>query len=345
MERPRKLAFLFSAVVGCLGIAACNGGESSAGAKLQIAFITNCVDPFWFPGRVGAQAAGRDLGVEVDVQMPANATPVEQKQILEDMLARGVAGIAISPIDPTNQTTLLDRVAAEVPLITHDSDAPLSKRRCFIGVDNYDAGLLCGELVKEALPDGGKIMLFIGNLAQDNAKKRRQGVIDAVLGNPPDPNRYTEPGKALRDESGKYVILGTLLDGTQRPRAKANAEDALNQYPDLACMVGLFNSNAPMCLEALRGADKLGQIKIVGFDEDERTLQGIKDGHIVGTVVQDPYRYGYESVKMLVELARNENAALPANRFLHIKARRIDKSNVAEFWADLKSKLAQGEKR
>ena len=168
-------------------------------------------------------------------------------------------------------------------------------------------------------------------------------VIDAVLGRDPDPKRYDEPGNVLKDAAGKYLILGTLQDGINQPRAKANAEDAMSAYPDLACMVGLFNSNAPMCLEAVKHAGKLGKIKIVGFDEAERTLQGIKDGHIVATVVQDPYKYGYESVRLLTDIARGK-ADLPASKRIDIPARRIDADNVEAFWTDLKAKLATGGK-
>jgi ribose transport system substrate-binding protein len=65
-------------------------------------------------------------------------------------------------------------------------------------MDNYTAGRMCGELVREALPKGGKVMLFIGRLEQDNARLRRQGVIDALLGRPHDPKNFDPPGKVLQ---------------------------------------------------------------------------------------------------------------------------------------------------
>jgi ribose transport system substrate-binding protein len=104
----------------------------------------------------------------------------------------------VSPIDPVNQTELLNQAAKKTTLITHDSDAPDADRLVYIGMSNYDAGRLCGKLVKEALPKGGKIMIFIGRLEQDNAKLRRQGVIDEVLGRDHNPKRYDAPGKVLR---------------------------------------------------------------------------------------------------------------------------------------------------
>src|SRR5207249_2766580 len=93
---------------------------------------------------------------------------------------RGVSGIAISPISAANQVGLLNDAAAKTNVITHDSDAPASKRLCFVGTDNYKAGRAAGKLVKEALPEGGKIMIFVGRLEQLNAAQRQLGVIDEL---------------------------------------------------------------------------------------------------------------------------------------------------------------------
>ena len=86
-------------------------------------------------------------------------------------------------------------------------------------------------------------------------------------------------------------------------------EDALNRYPDLGVAVGLFGYNPPLILEALKGADALGRVKVVGFDEDKATLEGVRSGTIVGTVVQDPYAYGRESVRILAGLHAGRSLA------------------------------------
>src|SRR5690606_13778737 len=135
-------------------------------------------------------------------------------------------------------------------------------------------------------PYGGKVMLLIGRLDQDNAQRRRQGCIDALLGRSPDPTRRDPSGEVLTSDDGKYTILGTLTDQFDRAKAKSNAEDALTRHPDLTAMVGLFEYNPPLILEALDRAGKLKQVKVIAFDENEATLQGIKDGTVVGTIVQ-----------------------------------------------------------
>src|SRR5690606_11941633 len=152
-----------------------------------------------------------DFDVDVVFRMPENNLS-EQKQVLEDLLNRGVDGIAVSVIDPINQNGLLQRIAARVPLVTHDSDAPDSDRKCFIGVDNYAAGRMAGELAKRTLPDGGKLALFIGNLSQDNARLRRQGFLDVVLGRERrTPLAEMDPTGAVL-EGGGFTVVGTYTD-------------------------------------------------------------------------------------------------------------------------------------
>ena len=313
------------------------GGKPRDSGKPRIAYVTNGVASFWTIARTGAHHAGRDLGADVSVHMPAEGIS-DQKRIVQDLLTVGVDGIAISPIDPANQADLINEAARDTLVITHDSDAPGTQRLCYIGMDNYQAGRLCGQLVQEAIPEGGKIVLLIGRLEQDNARRRRQGVIDEILGRSFDPARYDSPGQILENE--KYSIVGTLTDQFDRSKAKANAEDSMSRFPDLAAMVGLFAYNPPAILEAVRQADRAGRIVIVGFDEDDQTLQAIQEGDIYGTVVQDPYRYGYESVRVLAALVRGDRSAIPAGEFLDIPARQIRRDNVTEFWADLKSKLS-----
>ena len=116
------------------------------------------------------------------------------------------------------------------------------------------------------------------------------------------PQRYDAPGERLK--GNKYSIVGTLTDQFDMAKGKANAEDAIARYPDLGCMVGLFAYNPPLCLEALKQSGKAGKIKLVAFDEADETLQAIKDGICHGTVVQNPYMYGMESVRVLSALAR-----------------------------------------
>jgi ribose transport system substrate-binding protein len=192
--------------------------------------------------------------------------------------------------------------------------------------------------VKEALPGGGEVMIFVGRLEQLNSQQRRQGVIDELVGRPEQvsgPNmRFDAPDAA--PEGGGFKILGTRTDNFDYAKAKSNAEDSIAAYAGLNCMVGLFAYNIPNCLGAVKEAGKLGQIKLVSFDEQDGTLQGIADGHVQGTVSQQPYLYGHHSVRVLAALARGDRSVLPANGFIEVPSIVVRTDNVAEFWANLK---------
>lgn len=343
MQHRRLLgSFLPTALL--LLLSACGGRDAGGADRPRVAFVTNCAVEFWAVAEAGVRAAAAQHDVDVLVRMPPDGTAEQQKRILEDVLAAGAEGVAVSPKDPDNMTALLDGIAERVPLITHDSDAPRSQRLCYIGVDNYDAGRLCGALVEEAIPEGGAVVLIVGTLDQDNARRRRQGVIDHLLGRPHDPDRFDPQDAKLADE--RYEIRATFTDQIDPQKAKAIAEDALTRWPDVACMVGLFAHEPPVIVDAVRAAGRLGRVAIVGFDESDGTLQGILDGHVHGTVVQNPYEYGRRSVELLAQLVREPDPAkrrqlLPADGAIVVPARQIRRDTVAAFWADLKAKTGK----
>ncbi|MEM7785981.1 MAG: sugar-binding protein [Planctomycetota bacterium] len=314
--------------------------------KPTIAFVTNQIASFWNIAEVGVKDGGEDFDVNVDVRFPSEATATKQKQIVEDLLSSGIDALAISPIDAINQKEMINEWGSKIPLITHDSDAPNTERLLYIGVDNYAAGRTVGKLIKQAYPDGANVILAIGRLEQDNSKKRQQGVIDELMDRP---NEFEWRDEVEEVEGDKFTILATLVDQGATQVAKQKAEDALNTYPDVDVMVGLFAYNPPAMLQAIKQANKSDQVKVAGFDEDDATLQGIKDGTVIGTVVQNPYEYGYQSVRILSELLKGNQKVIPANKYIDVPARAVTQDGrdimgtkseqIDEFWADLKEKV------
>lgn len=164
-------------------------GDSSK--PVSVAFITNGPDPFWLLAEKGCEKAADHFMADVDYQAPSESTIEEQKRLLETDVVRGVDGIAISPIDPANQVSMINEAAAQVPVICHDSDAPDSDRLFYLGTSNYMAGRAAGRLVKEAMPEGGSVMMFVGLIEVLNARERSQGVIDE-LNDAPIPEEYQD---------------------------------------------------------------------------------------------------------------------------------------------------------
>lgn len=313
-------------------------GQKEEKAPL-FAFVTNGVNDFWILSQRGVEQAQKDFNIRTEVRTPPNGTMAEQKSIMEDLIAKGAAGIAITVIDPAGMTPFLNSVAKNVILVTHDSDAADSKRICYIGTNNYTAGRTMGKLVKEVLPAGGQLMLQVGKLDVQNAVERRQGIIDELKGLAMTGTyKVSEPGKV---DCGKWTILDTRTDNVDYSKAKQNAEDAIISYPELKLFVGLWAYEGPMILSALKDAGLEGKIKVLAFDELGDTLQGITDGFIYATVVQDPYNFGYKSMEMMYKLKKGDKSMVPADGIMYIPERVINKVNVQEFWQDMKKKLGQ----
>lgn len=316
--------------------------EAAPEKEIKVAYVTNGIDPFWTIAAAGVKAAAKEFKVTAEVLMPPKGIG-DQKRMIETAVSNGVDGVAISPIDAANQVGFINQVAGATNVITQDSDAPDSKRLCFIGMDNYKAGREAGKLIKEAIPGGGKIMIFVGRLEQLNAQQRRQGVIDELLNAPmQDAANLTLSPPADLIAGGNFTIVGTLTDDFDYAKAKSNAEDTIASHGDLACMVGLFAYNIPNCLRAVEGAGKLGQIKLVSFDEADDTLAGIAAGTVHGTVSQQPFQYGFESVRVLAALARGDRSVLPENGMIEVPTVIVRKDNVEEFTAKLADLKAQG---
>lgn len=288
-----------------------NAGKNDAkgkGADPKIVFLTNNPAAFWTIAERGTEKAAKDFKVEVIFRRPpAPGTAAEQQRILEDLLEKGVDAIAVSPNDAKNLSGFLKRsVASKVPMICQDSDVPDPKaRRCYLGTHNYRAGRAAGALVEKAIPDGGRFAIFVGKMDVQNAVERRQGVLDYLDGKKQQEMGEITPANATNFKVGKYVLVETKTDDVQSNVCQQRAEDLLAREPDIACLVGLWEYNPPALLKAVAGAKLSKKPAIVGFDEAYQTLEAIRSGDIIGTVVQDPYNFGYESIKILSHMVRD----------------------------------------
>src|SRR5262249_6426782 len=163
-----------------------------------------------------------------------------------------------------------------------------------------------------ALRKGGKIMIFVGKRDAQNAQERYQGIKDVLTGS-------------------KVEIIDLRTDDVDRVRAKANAFDTMVSHPDVACLVGLWAYNGPAILSAVQDAKKVGQVKIVAFDEEDQTLAGVKDGSIYATIVQQPYEFGYQAIRMMSTVLDGDKSAIPASKKVFIPTLVIKKDGVDQF--------------
>jgi ribose transport system substrate-binding protein len=307
---------LATAVGGCKK--SDSGGQAApaaAGGTPKFAFVTNNSAGFWNIAVKGIQKAEQDFGIKAQVFRPLKGELAEQQRYIEDVMVMGFQGLAVSPVNPDSMTDLLNKAAAKMPVICHDSDAPKSKRVSYVGTNNVEAGRAAGAAALKALGETkkGKVALFVGRIDMQNAIERRAGVEEVL-------------------KPTGLEILPVFLDGTDRAKAKKNVEDALARYPDLVLTIGLWSYNGPSLAGAIRASSRKVKPAIVAFDEDEETLKAVEDGLIYATIVQKPFEFGYQSMKLLKEI--HDGKQVPANVNPGIET--ISKENLTAFWTKLK---------
>jgi len=297
------------------GAAAPAPGAGGGGEKYKFAFVTNNSAGFWNIAKKGVEKAEQDLGIKAEVLRPLKGELAEQQRIIEDVMVMGFQGMAVSPVNPDSMTPLLNRVAEKMPVICHDSDAPKSNRKVYVGTNNTEAGKAAGAAALKALGDKrkGKVAMFVGRIDMQNAIERRAGIEEALKGSGLD-------------------LLPVFLDGTDRAKAKKNVEDALARYPDLVLAMGLWSYNGPAVAGAVKASSRKEKPAIVAFDEDEETLKGVEDGLIYATIVQKPFEFGYQSMKVLKDLKDGKQVPATVNPGIDT----ITKENLNAFWTKLK---------
>lgn len=313
MQRFARLALVCSLATVYLLFAACGSPPKPTKTTKTIVFVSNTGSNFWKIAQKGCEKADAELAdVDVVFKTTFGGTVKEQEKYVNESLFKGEAdAFAISPIDPLGMRDFLDKTARKALLVTLDSDAPSSARVLYIGADNRDAGRQAGELIKKALPKGGKIMAYVGRRTE-NAQERLAGLREAVL-------------------NSNVEIIDLMLDENDTSKAEENVAETVNKYPDVAGMIGLWGYNGPAILRSLKRLNKTGQIKIVCFDDEPETLEGIKDGSIFGSVAQQPFEYGYQAANLINKLLKDDKSVIPPGKRVLIPTTLIQRDNLEEY--------------
>lgn len=312
------------ALMGAAVALALSSITAHAADKKTLVFVANGASDFWKAAEAGVKKANAELpNYEMQFKYPSQSSAAIQQRLMDDLVAAGVSGIMVSAVDPKTETEALAKIAKETLLLTTDSDAPKSGRVAYIGSSNVAAGKQVGEILKKALPDGGKCMAFVGLPGADNARERIQGIKDVI-------------------EGTKIQIVDVRADDIDMARAKRNVEDTLTAHPDVNCMLGIYSYNIPQIYQALREAGQLGKITVTGFDDDPITLGGIKEGTVAGTVVQQPFLWGYEGMKDMAKILEGDKSFIPADGLIIIPTKVVDKSSVDEYAKELAKLQGKG---
>ena len=324
MKRSIQYELVWAVALVLSLLVSCASPPKPPKAVKTVAFITNSTSDFWKVAHKGCQKADAELAdVTVEFKTTNTGSVEEQNGLIRQALDRDDAdAIAISPVDSGSQKKVINDAAKRAFVMTQDSDAPDTDRALYLGADNRAAGRQAGELIKQALPQGGKIMVFVGKREVQNAQERFEGLKESLQGS-------------------KGVIIDLMTDDANPSNARDNAYEALKKNPDIAGMVGLWSYNGPAIVQALRPENKLGTVKIVCFDDERETLAAIKEGAIFGTVAQQPFDYGYQAVKTAAQILKGDRSASPGNKMIFVPTVVIQRNNVDDYTKKLDQLLGK----
>ena len=306
-----------------LSTLACGGGGGSTPEgprKLRIALIPKALDiPVFNYANQGAQRQAAEFGdVEVIYRGPDHADELKAQEVMESFISQKVDGIAISVLNAELLTPAIDKaVAAGIPVVTWDSDAPNSKRLAFYGVDDFKSGQEMGKQAAELL--GGKgTVAFLTSLGANNLARRLDGVKDVLKGFPGIKVIETYDCKEDSVLAAQLIASGT------------------NRYPDLGAWISVggwpvFTQNA---LEPVPA-----KTKVISFDTNPPAPNLIKSGKAHVLIGQKYFGWGAEPVKILRAYIKDKT--MPSATIIDSGVDVVTAKNVDEYmslWKKMEGK-------
>lgn len=309
------VAVLFVLILSCGGAHDSDEYFVLVSANLQV--------PYWKVAGAGFSNAAGQMKVRSDFTGPQTYDPKAERDALDQAVQKKATGILLAVTDPALLKDSIDKaVAAGVPVITIDSDAPSSKRLFFIGTNNYQAGFTGGQRLAQELKGKGNVVFFTMP-DQSNMQERLRGYKDALSRTP-----EIKVTRVVDIQGDPRIAFDTTTQIIGKERDKVDGF---------------------VCLEAQSGKEVAGVLNsyhvtgkvVMAMDTDQETLDWIQKGVIAATIAQKPYSMAFVGMQMLDNLYHHKPPSLdtdwskdtfaPIPSFVDTGSGLIDKANVESF--------------
>lgn len=309
------LTLLVTLVLSC--------GSAHDSDEYYVFVAANLQVPYWKTAGAGFSHAAAQFKVRADYDGPQTYDPQAERDALNQAVQKKATGILLAVTDPALLRDSIDKaVAAGIPVITIDSDAPASKRLFFIGTNNYQAGLTGGQRLAQELKGKGNVVVFTMP-DQPNLQDRLSGYKEGLTRTP-----EIKITRVVDIQGDPRIAFDTTTQIIGKERDKVDAF---------------------VCLEAQSGKEVAGVLNsyhvsgkiVMAMDTDQETLDWIKKGGIAATIAQKPYTMAFVGMQMLDNLYHHKPTTLqedwakdsfaPIPSFVDTGSGLIDKNNVDAF--------------
>jgi ribose transport system substrate-binding protein len=293
----------------------------SSSAQPLFVMVPKGVHPYYEPVYLGFKAAAAKNGVRAEIDAPPRFDVDLQVKVIEDLIAQGVDGIAISANDDAGLVSVIhEAVRAGIKVITFDAPAPSSEALTYIGTDNENAGYEAGKRMVRAMGSRGKIAVLQGGMRATNLNLRTRGFTRALA--------ETAPGIA---------VVAVVDEGGDFARSVNETEALLSGHPDLGGIFSVSAEGAPAAAAVVKRLGRKGDVVIAGFDDLADTLAGIRDGSVVFCVVQNTYRMGRLSVESLLDAVHGR----PVPKVIDTGVVFVDRTNINTYMGKMEEENGQ----
>ncbi|AEF18041.1 MULTISPECIES: substrate-binding domain-containing protein [Thermoanaerobacterium] len=280
----------------------------------------NSVDPFWKEVQKGAEDAAKYYNVAVEFNAPKFNNIDEELEFLDIAVLSKVDGIITHVSYDGDFNTLIDEAYANnIPVVTIENDLKDSKRKSFVGANSFILGEEAGKLMKQSTGGKANIAVIMSNdVGNDTTSQnlKLNGFLSII---------NSVPGMKV---SKVYTSQLGALSAEEITQSIINSNNGINALyiTDSVDTIG--------AAQVVVDFSKVGEISIVGYGDTPDILRYVDKGIIYGTVVSDPYKMGYESIKAMIEIKKNNNVST----FIDTGVNIITKSNVKEYEDKIKQK-------
>jgi ribose transport system substrate-binding protein len=293
------------------GAAATSSSSAGSGGSLsgkQVSFIAGDKnDPFYVTLGCGALQAAKKYGLKLNMQAPTDFSASEQTPIVDGVAAQHPAAVMIAPTDANAMFAPIQQLAqsgSKVVFVDTTLNHP-TMAAAQVSTDDYQAGVQAGQEMAKLTGGTGDVLIINLQAGVSTTDARGKGFIKGAEG------------------AGLHVV-DQEYSGNSPAKAASITEATLSRYPNLKGIFAATDFGAEGAVTALRAANKLGQVKIVGFDASPIMVSNLKQGNIQAIAAQQAQKIGVDGIDQVANALQGK----PTTKSIALPTITVTKTNL-----------------